>query len=289
MGLPGAGKTTLARLLARKLGAVAFYEDEIRAEIAKDLGVSPEDRIEQARRLGWLCDRVVDAGRPAIAEFICPTPAARAAFGDAFTIWVDRIVENRRPETDLLFTSPDSCDVRVLPGLTPEQTVDLVYAAFLRKEQTSKAPAAPEAVSWFTTAKQRLELPSVALPGLARLGWPLRPVELRALPYSLLCVAIVMTRHLIDNSPFDAINSLLQFVLLGAAMYWGGISGSIVSFIFILVYDFFLVDPIFTIGTHDWPGLAQLALGTILAIAFGIAASRSLNCVDDQTGKGARG
>ena len=32
------------------------------------------DRIEHARRMGWLCDQVVKVGCFAIADFICPTP-----------------------------------------------------------------------------------------------------------------------------------------------------------------------------------------------------------------------
>ena len=65
------------------LNAVHFNADEVRSCINKDLGFSVEDRIEQARRMGWLCDQVVKAGGFAIADFICPTPDTRAAFGDA--------------------------------------------------------------------------------------------------------------------------------------------------------------------------------------------------------------
>jgi len=52
MGLPGAGKTTLSRQLATRLNAVHLNADEIRANVHKDLGFSPEDRIEHARRMG---------------------------------------------------------------------------------------------------------------------------------------------------------------------------------------------------------------------------------------------
>ena len=55
-GLPGSGKTTLAEALARELQCVHFNADEIRKEINKDLGFSIDDRIEQARRMGILCD-----------------------------------------------------------------------------------------------------------------------------------------------------------------------------------------------------------------------------------------
>lgn len=33
-----------------------------------------------ARRMGWLCDRVIKVGGFAIADFICPTVATRKAF-----------------------------------------------------------------------------------------------------------------------------------------------------------------------------------------------------------------
>jgi adenylylsulfate kinase-like enzyme len=54
MGLPGAGKTTLARILAPTLSAVLFNADEVRANINRELGFSHEDRIEHTRRMGWL-------------------------------------------------------------------------------------------------------------------------------------------------------------------------------------------------------------------------------------------
>ncbi len=113
MGLPGSGKTTLARELAPLLNAVLFNADEVRANVNRDLGFSLEDRIEQARRMGWLCDRVVEAGGTAIADFICPTPETRDAFGPAFTVWLDRIQEGRFADTNKLFTPPEAFDVRV--------------------------------------------------------------------------------------------------------------------------------------------------------------------------------
>ena len=115
MGLPGAGKTTLARTLAPLLNGVIFNADEVRAQINRDLGFSPEDRVEHARRMGWMCDRVVEAGGIAIADFICPTPQTRAAFGPAFTVWVDRIQEGRFEDTNRLFVPPEISDIRVSP------------------------------------------------------------------------------------------------------------------------------------------------------------------------------
>jgi adenylylsulfate kinase len=128
MGLPGAGKTTLARALAPMLNAVLFNADEVRANINLDLGFSPLDRIEHARRMGWMCDRVVDAGGTAIADFVCPTPEARSAFGDAFVVWVDRIKEGRFEDTNRLFVEPEIYDVRVRPEGTPEYWAERIFA-----------------------------------------------------------------------------------------------------------------------------------------------------------------
>lgn len=120
MGLPGAGKTTLATVLAPLLNAVMFNADAVRTHLSRDLGFSHEDRIEHARRMGWICDRVAEAGSTVIADFICPTPETRAAFGEAFTIWVDRINAGRFQDTNLLFVAPNRFDLRVSPEGTPQ-------------------------------------------------------------------------------------------------------------------------------------------------------------------------
>ncbi|HYJ29956.1 MAG TPA: adenylyl-sulfate kinase [Allosphingosinicella sp.] len=126
MGLPGAGKTTLARVLAPRLGAVHFDADQVRANINKDLGFTVGDRIEQARRMGWLCDRVVEAGGFAIADFVCPTAETRDAFGPAFTVWVDRIAEGRFEDTNRLFEPPEEPAIRVTAEGAPEYWAEQV-------------------------------------------------------------------------------------------------------------------------------------------------------------------
>jgi adenylylsulfate kinase len=123
MGLPGAGKTTLAKSLAPRLNAVHFNADEVRQNIHKDLGFSEADRIEHARRMGWLCDRVVSTGNFAVADFICPTPQTRAAFtegGPAFIVWVDRVKTSAYEDTNRMFVPPERFDLRVTPDGTVE-------------------------------------------------------------------------------------------------------------------------------------------------------------------------
>jgi cytidyltransferase-like protein len=120
MGLPGSGKSTLATALAPLLNAVVFNADAVRANLSRDLGFSHEDRVEHARRMGWMCDRVVEAGGTVIADFICPTPETRAAFGEAFVIWIDRIETGRFEDTNRMFVAPERFDVRVTAVGTPQ-------------------------------------------------------------------------------------------------------------------------------------------------------------------------
>jgi adenylylsulfate kinase len=108
-GLPGAGKTTLAKALVPMLGAVHFNADEVRERLNSHLGFSLADRVEQASRMGWLCDQVIKAGHYAVADLVCPTAETREAFGPCFSVFVDRIEASRFEDTNLIFERPVNC------------------------------------------------------------------------------------------------------------------------------------------------------------------------------------
>ena len=108
MGLPGSGKTTLAKELAPLIKAIHWNADAVRSNINKDLGFTMEDRIEQSRRMGWLCDTVNQAGYNVIADFVCPTEETRAAFGDCTLVYMDTINEGRFADTNKLFVDRKS-------------------------------------------------------------------------------------------------------------------------------------------------------------------------------------
>ena len=145
MGLPGAGKTSLAKALVPRLNAVHFNADEVRRNLNKDLGFSESDRVEQAWRMGWLCDQVVKTGGIVVADFICPTEACRDAFnkgGGAFIVWVDRIKSCPFEDTNSMFLPPTDFHVRV----TPEETLEYWVDEILRQVRSSFDPTKPTAL-----------------------------------------------------------------------------------------------------------------------------------------------
>ena len=112
MGLPGSGKTTLAEELSPLLNAKRLNADEVRKE-ANDWDFSEEGRTRQAKRMADFALKLKEDGNYVVADFVCPTPAARALFPADFIIWVDTIKEGRFDDTNKMFVKPDKFDFHV--------------------------------------------------------------------------------------------------------------------------------------------------------------------------------
>ena len=117
MGLPGSGKTTLASELVPLLKAKWLNADEVRKE-ANDWDFSAEGRTRQAKRMWAKAKEFRDQGNHVVADFVCPTPAARALFPADFIIWVDTIKEGRFDDTNKMFVKPEKYNYHVTVSYT---------------------------------------------------------------------------------------------------------------------------------------------------------------------------
>ncbi|MDD3652339.1 adenylyl-sulfate kinase, partial [Immundisolibacter sp.] len=82
-GLSGAGKSTIANLVEKKLHAAGCHSylldgDNVRHGLNKDLGFTDADRVENIRRVAEVAKLMVDAGLIVLTAFISPFRAERA-------------------------------------------------------------------------------------------------------------------------------------------------------------------------------------------------------------------
>ena len=112
MGLPGAGKTTLANELAQLIECKRLNADEIR-KAANDWDFSEEGRKRQAKRMSNEALKIKKEGNNVIADFICPTPEARNLFPADYIVWVDTIKEGRFEDTNQMFVKPEKFNFHV--------------------------------------------------------------------------------------------------------------------------------------------------------------------------------
>jgi bifunctional enzyme CysN/CysC len=111
-GLSGAGKSTIADLVERRLhheGRRTFVldGDNVRHGLNKDLGFTDADRVENVRRVAEVAALMVEAGLIVLVSFISPFRAERAlargkvAAGEFCEVYVDTplaIAEQRDPK-----------------------------------------------------------------------------------------------------------------------------------------------------------------------------------------------
>jgi bifunctional enzyme CysN/CysC len=88
-GLSGAGKSTIANLVERRLHALGYHTylldgDNVRHGINKDLGFTPEDRVENIRRIAEVAHLMVDAGLIVLVSAISPYRSERRSARELF-------------------------------------------------------------------------------------------------------------------------------------------------------------------------------------------------------------
>ncbi len=99
-GLSGAGKSTIANLVEKRLHARGCHTylldgDNVRHGLNRDLGFTDADRVENIRRVAEVARLMVDAGLIVITAFISPFRAerrlarARVEEGEFFEVFVD--------------------------------------------------------------------------------------------------------------------------------------------------------------------------------------------------------
>ncbi len=156
-GLSGAGKSSIANMLEKKLHAMGCHTylldgDNVRQGLNKDLGFTDADRVENIRRVGEVARLMADAGLIVLTAFISPFRAERrmardlVAEGEFVEVFVDTplaVAEQRdvkglygkarRGELknftgiDSPYEAPESPDIRIdTTNLSIEAAADLV-------------------------------------------------------------------------------------------------------------------------------------------------------------------
>lgn len=156
-GLSGAGKSTIANLVEKKLFRMNRHTflldgDNVRHGLNKDLGFTEADRIENIRRVGEVAKLMADAGLIVITAFISPFRAERDMVramipeGEFIEVFIDTPLSEAEARDvkglykkarsgalknftgiDSPYEAPDNPEIRIdTTKLTPEQAADLI-------------------------------------------------------------------------------------------------------------------------------------------------------------------
>jgi len=159
-GLSGAGKSTIANLVEKKLAARGRHTflldgDNVRHGLNKDLGFTEPDRIENIRRVGEVARLMADAGLVVLTAFISPFRAEREMVrammppGEFLEIFIDTtLAEAEARDTkglyakaragslanftgiDSPYEAPDAPDIRIdTAKMTADAAAEAIVAA----------------------------------------------------------------------------------------------------------------------------------------------------------------
>jgi bifunctional enzyme CysN/CysC len=128
-GLSGAGKSTIANLIERKLTAAGRHTylldgDNVRHGLNKDLGFTAQDRVENIRRVAEVSRLMVDAGLIVLVSFISPFRSERRmarelfAAGEFFEVFVDTpLAEAERRDVKGLYRKARRGELKNFTGI----------------------------------------------------------------------------------------------------------------------------------------------------------------------------
>jgi len=161
-GLSGAGKSTIANIVEKKLARMNRHTflldgDNVRHGLNKDLGFTDADRVENIRRVGEVAKLMTDAGLVVITAFISPfrserdmvrsmmapgefievhidTPLAEAEARDVKGLYKKARSGQLKNFTgiDSPYEPPEAPEIRIdTTVLTPDQAADLIVATLI--------------------------------------------------------------------------------------------------------------------------------------------------------------
>jgi len=155
-GLSGAGKSTIANLLERRLLALGRHTylldgDNVRHGLNKDLGFTEADRVENIRRVAEVARLMADAGLIVLVSFISPFRAERRMArgllepGEFIEVFVDTplaVAETRDPKG--LYKKARRGELKNFTGLDspyeePEQPELRIETTLLQPEEATEA------------------------------------------------------------------------------------------------------------------------------------------------------
>ena len=127
MGLPGSGKTHLAKRLHVHLNCAWYNADKVR-EMANDWDFTPSGRRRQSERMNTIATFEATRARTVICDFVCPTGETRKQFNADITIWMDTIEAGRYDDTNKIFESPQDVDFRIAGYMSDEGIIEFAQA-----------------------------------------------------------------------------------------------------------------------------------------------------------------
>ena len=159
-GLSGAGKSTIANLVEKRLHALGRHSflldgDNLRHGLNKDLGFTEADRVENIRRVGEVAKLMADAGLIVLTAFISPFRAEREMVralcppGEFVEIFIDTpLVEAERRDVKGLYRKARAGELRNFTGIDSPYEAPAHPEIHIDTSRLSAEEAAELIVTW---------------------------------------------------------------------------------------------------------------------------------------------